>query len=486
MKPGRLKTIILILLILNCFFLIYQIWFKDNIHGYKFSILSEDNPIMRKINSFFGKNKKNAVQGDYKNMFLPMRMVVNRGGANREIYEMPDSSYPELYSKCENYLKQFFQSVNLTYITLTDEEWEELARSRSILIDYDNGLSGSIIGQLYNVPASQIYEQLQKIREIIFLPGDNITKEISVAVKDYESGTIYRYFLPMDKSSLEELIEQYAPADKNKQTTFSYDLKYQEQELYEKVFISPFVYTGDEVPSGYALKASNPLLIEGESSLDIYKIRDNIAKCFDYNTNTIQKYRDKNEAVVFVDTYSTLKVNKNGVLEYTATDEKRGLKLTSSGASNTESAVQLYRLIEEIYQSIELSVPEFKLMNDLEKSSPESQEFQFDRLQSGFLVTTNINNADGTQLLHHFVEATVKNGRLTSFKINIKQYEWTDISQAGIPVLDAVGLLASSFPKDGDIWIDGAYCGYVDDGMTIQLPLCWNLKTDGNYYAAKR
>lgn len=486
MKRGRLKTIVLILLILNCFFLTYQIWFKDNIHGYKFSVLSEDNPIILKLNSLFGKNKKNSVQGDYKNMFLPMRMVVNRGGANREIYDMSNSSYPVLYSNCGEYLKQFFQSVNLTYITITDEQWEELARSRSVLVDFDSGLSSSIIGQLYEVPESQIYEQLQKIREIILLPGDNITKEISIAVKDYQSGISYRYFLPTDKSGLEELIEQYAPADKNKQTALSYDQKYHNQQIFEKVFISPFVYIGDDTPNGYELKALNPLLVKDEDTLDIYKIRDNIIKCFDYNTNTIQKYRDKNEAIVFVDTYSTLKVNQNGVLEYTATDEKRGLKLTSSGVSNTESAVQLYRLIEEIYQSIGLNVPEFKMMNDLDKNPSESQEFHFDRLQNGFLITTNINGTDGNKLLQHFAEATVKNGRLISFKINIKQYEWTDVSQNGIPVMDAISMFANNSLEEEELWIDGVYWGYEDNGVLEQLPLCWNLKTGGSYRATKR
>lgn len=486
MKRGRLKTIILILLILNCFFLTYQIWFRDNIHGYQFSLINEDHPIMRKLTSFFGKNKKNAVQGDYKNMFRPMRLVVNRGGGNRAIYEMQDERYPELFMQCETYLKQFFQSVNTTYITLTEEEWKGLSRSRSILIDYDAGLSGSIIGQLYEVPASQIYDQLQRIREIILLPGDNITKDVSVAVRDYQSGMVYRYFLSIDKGGLENLIEQYAPLDKNQQTTFSFDQKYNEQSPYENVTISPFVYTGLEIPSGYELKASNPLLMKDENILDIYKIRDSIAKCFEYNTNTIQKYRDKNGAIVFVDTYSTLKVNKNGVLEYTATDEKRGLKLTASGANNTECAVQLYRLIEGIYQSIGLNVPDFKMMNDLEKNASESQTFQFDRLQNGFLVTTNINNADGTPLLQHFAEATVKNGKLTSFKINMKQYEWTDTAQTGITVMEAIELFSrQKNAGENTLWIDGTYWGYEDDGLTEQLPLCWNLKTDGSYHAAK-
>ena len=104
MKRGRLKTIILILLILNCFFLTYQIWFRDNIHGYQFSLINEDHPIMRKLTSFFGKNKKNELQGYYKNMFRPMRLVVNRGGGNRAIYEMQDERYPELFMQCETYI----------------------------------------------------------------------------------------------------------------------------------------------------------------------------------------------------------------------------------------------------------------------------------------------------------------------------------------------------------------------------------------------
>lgn len=495
LKKDRIMTFVLVALIASSIYMTIRMWFVEKLwpEGYNFFAswekIAEDLPIPK-----FLRGNSDASAPMHEDMFLPRKIMINRSGSSRSMYRSGDREFVALNQFTKDILSQLFKKDGVRYIVVEKEtDFYDTLKSKSILLDYPVQMPTRLLGQLYEAAESSIYSQVTSVKEIVIVPGDSVTNETIVMMKDSKTNIIYKYFIPFSKTDLEQEIEKYSKG--NAANMFSaYELGFYRRstaaELQPQVVIDPFVFldTTNEEIRVPALSGFNPFTLGRLESMDS-NIVSRILKVFDYNPNTISKHIDDSYTMVFVENYSTLKLHTNGLLEYSTIDSKKGIKLRkkTDGADNMQSFLEsmdtIAEMITQIWRALDMpDMPDMRISSDITDKKYGSYQLYIDYLYDGMPVLVEIAGEDGIEQMRHAIEITVENNVLQSFRIFLRSYEKNEEITANMPLIHALDNLynASSEPYVAtDIFM-----GYVENGTGEPVRSCWNIQLkDGSTVA---
>ena len=480
-KKERVKSIILVFLITSSVFFAEQLWLSEKLWsgGYNFFIKGNNNTIIRSIakNIKLLVNKEDTYVLSQEYLHYPHRIVVNYSG-NRAVYLNSQASYMKFFSavskpfiellKCE----QEFRHTTID----KEEEWLALLKGRSLYIDFGVAYNTKLLGQLFGVRDTALFSHIPSIKEFILIPGDNISNDITFYLKDYKTGKVNKFLLEYDRKSLMDLLEEYAEYQ-TPRYTYSFEIGLDldmttNGNQANKVILAPDVLFPLEKQETMVIQSYNP--IDFESDYTINKILD----AFNYSPNTIRKYTEADNTIVYVENYSKLKISPDGLIEYNAVEPGKGLELVKDLSAQQASVPTLYEsliLAMDFINEIETVKEDLYLTGNLleNQNRPGRYKFTFDYYYNGLPIIINLENKD----IRHAVEVEVINGTLNTYRQYVRKYEYSDeveINVSVTQVLDTIFTMEEI--QDSPVIIENLFLTYMERGKgTMQYPE-WGVK----------
>ena len=180
----------------------------------------------------------------------------------------------------------------------------------------------------------------------------------------------------------------------------------------------------------------------------------------------MRRYTEAGGTVVFVENNAILKLDKNGYLEYQATDG--GIEISSTGDKHT-NIVNVASVAARINEAVGSSCS----VRISENENAVGNKYLFDYIVSGIPVKIN------TDKISSGVEAVVENGVLKSYKQLIRKYEVTNSRAALTEFFTALDDVISKYSGFmNEINIDKMYFGYSDNGEPGEKLADWVVKVD--------
>ena len=306
---GRIKTYILILLVISSVMLSGSLWF-DDYHGFSafFTQIGE------KLFSSLMNIGKEDIQTKYEKLFAPSKIIVNDGEEGHWILVSTQPSGDKFWKKTKDILKTVssYQTGSMGS-SVEKSEWSEIISKKSIIVKYNFPLSTDMFAIILKTDKKKINEDLKDVDAMaIATLGDNITFYLQ-RLKDGKY-TYIKYSLPVNDIISDEdfdyifsndsLIKytQLSEALGNVSSNLAYD---------DDVLVPIFSFTSSKKKTVQLNQVEIDPLIGLEEAEEIDKLVDKTFGGTDYS-----KFIKNDGTHIFIDEKNnTLKIYSNGITE---------------------------------------------------------------------------------------------------------------------------------------------------------------------------
>ena len=486
MKTKRyLKDAILILLIISTLFLTVQIWMGSNpvANGNKsvFSVIVD--PIIQ----LFSHEQEASLSDSLGNLMRPQKIVLNQSTKRAVLYSS-DNFFSKVHDACDNLIKKYCQGTLkiLSKETVPEEVYYSALKENSIYINYGNIYDyrlffNSICGET----SKDLNGDISSLREYIISLNDNILNNVTIYMKDYKSGNVYRYIVEEDKATYDRLLTEYF-IDKGAQTlNYSFELNFHKQEsgvgtLTKLVFEPKILFHLSPVASAVVTPDMNRF--QDWSSLGPDTI-DDLLNAFQVNPMTMRKYTDLANARVYVENDATLMLYPGGILKYQAVESGKGLPVATTSDKGTFDIYSAVTSAVNFVVDLNHKLPQndtnsLRLCCDLvENTTSKTYQFTFDLYVNG-LPVLQIDPDTGKSC--HAIEMTISDGYIKYYRQFFHQYKTGNAVETIPPVIGAMDDLVDRLnPQEESIYVLNIARCYVDGQDQEALLPQWMVSVNG-------
>ena len=464
MKKERIKSFILILLIVNSIQLTAQLWLDSSAVGLNWSVSS--------LFSFWNNGNDDLNESKmYANATRPRRAIVNGGGA-REVYITDSKEYESAmniaYAVLDSMRNNTVSIQNISY-----EQWQNLFKGKSLYLDYGFSVNNDTLNSMYGFDVEQSdFDSFKKASGIIITP-DAVTNTCSVAVWDEEDNSVYEYKFSCDAIGVLEFIEN-CTIGKQQNDTFAFEINLDTAsttvgEVERKVGLTPLSLLSISAEMLEEKQIETKSIFE--DGADLEKFAEKALPAFGYNPSRLRKTVQADGTIEFVENNATIKFMADGTVEYNAVSKDRGMKV-SDGTPNANQAVSdVLKVVRQLRQQsgMEQTSMNLHLASELIDNKENDYQVSFDNMYNGIVV----NYPNG---YNHGVYARVEDGYITNFVIHLVDIEETGETVQTIPVLSAIDILYAIHGTDKMIIDDVYKCYDLDGGEDISVKWAFEVR----------
>ncbi|MCK9478312.1 MAG: hypothetical protein M0R40_02280 [Firmicutes bacterium] len=450
MRKEQIKSVVLVLLILNCVQLTGQIWFNKKLWpgGYNFFAFN------------FSSTAMNAVK--------PQRLVINGGNA-REVYYPRQKQYNDIYKNVTNIIANFIDSDDLRGTAAVKDDWKTFLKDKSILLSYGHSMDSGSFTSSFNKAVTG-FPYVGVLSDVL-ITGDGVTNETIVCIFNSITETAVTYRLEGGGESFLKYIES-ATFGKNHNKSFAFelfwDLNRENTSIERSVLVDSFVLLPMDNESVNLITAENPL----ENDFTIF---DGIVSALGYTPSTLRKSVSENDNVAsYVENSATIKISPSGMIEYSAVDPQRGIPLQTGKADSLNVVNKVFEITEGIYRQIGIDdIPNIYISSDLIAQKGERFILKMNYSHNGKpIFVYSKDNLAPVDAIH----AEVEGGYLKSFKMFIRTFNEIDDVATTVPVITAFDELAKQIGKTRKVLIEDVFkCYIIKDSLA---EIAWGVKTD--------
>lgn len=459
MNKERIKSFILILLIVNSINLTLQMWFDSNLWNREvFWDALKDTPVIGDIIVFFDKDNDEYIGEQlYDKTMKPRRVVVNGGGA-REVYLKESENYNEAIQYVDDILSGL-SSKNVTVDSIPYEEWKNLFKTKSLYVDYGYKMDSANLNKMYGMSSSSgKFTQASGFSGFIVVP-DTATGRCTVCMLNESNNTVTRYIFSADTKILQSFIEQ-TTYQKQQNDTFAFEINLDvltsaEDNVERKVAFSPLTLL--TIPTENETNA----VLQNNGAFANYEKFEEFAErtlnVFGYTASSLRKNVKNDGTITFVENNATITFYYDGTIEYNAVSKENGLRLSTGNTSAKQAVHDVLNIAGRVWENsgIDAKNLDYHLVSDLSDNSESIYTVKLDNMYNGTTInySTVTNNA---------VLAEVEEGYITKLVIHLSDITETGQSTESAPVLMAIDTVYASYGRSGMI-IDDAYRCYDFD-----------------------
>ena len=460
MNKERIKNLLLVFLIAMNFILGSRILIDKKLwpSGYNFfSNIGNWNitKIYQNIkNQFFDETI-------YKSRFLsPEKIIINTGDQTTRLSLNPDDAeFDGILEEAYMVLQKAFSDDTNTAVSVSREDFYSSLAANSIYLEFSAAYTPNIFARLIGTNSDLVIDIPDGFSQVVI----SYSPKTCVYICDTNNDLFYK--INVNKSS-EDLVMKLGECVENRQDShavinYSFDLKFDQPFGAQKTTISPLVQiysTPEEYP---VIMAKNPIL-NNDSNVN-EDIVDDILKVFDINPNTMSRYTEAGGTAVFVENNATLKIDKNGYLEYEST-------VSSEEPSDEYSLIST---VSSMADGVNKAIKNENAMCLSKVCTSANGTIALDYMAGGLKVKLT------SDKLSHGVEATVENGQLKSYKQLIRAYEVTGKTSVPMEFLTALDTAIFEYSKSmNQININKMYSGYVDNIQDGEKNAEWIVDVD--------
>ena len=483
MRKEKLKTSILLILIACTIILTLNVWFGSGFwpHGYDFFVSLSDRAFFSRI-----LKKEQPYISPMESLAKPKKLVVTNGG-NRAVYYVSDVSYAPFYEEVKAFFNEVLSNEDaVLMVTEVDtEEWydvlrnDEILDTRSIYAEYNSAFSPALFAKVTGIADTWLATKTDSVREFIVAPVGETGEDMLLYVREYTTGRIIKCYIRYGGKA--SLYEKIAAMTENTNYSYAFELNLHGgsagigDAVEQKVVCSPQLLISPDATEGVAITATNPV----DADMDM----EALLSVFQYTARTPNRYVGTDKTVHFVENYGSVNIYPDGVVEYYALNEEKGVNLLPARdgvPSLYDSLNGAVRLAENVWRALVPDMPFDALVSgDLLDEGGGSYTFNMDYYHAGTPVITAVQNAFHPAM-QHAVEMEVKNGRLVRYRHFIRRFESVGEPFENVTMLEAVDGIYMTLPaSQNTLEIKDLFLGYVEDTTAGAKKPVWCARIEG-------
>lgn len=485
-KFRKTKTALLVCLIASSLFLSVHVWFGEELwpEGYNSFVVMLKNSTA--VKTLF---EKNIYSMPKENLSTPQKLVLTNC-SERSVYYNSDENFKPVTDAIKPFVAETLKSrESIKNKLIVDEtEWynvlrnDELLDTRSIYVDYYIASAPALFARMIGIKETWLSSDVSAVKEFIIAPGKD--NEMLFYVRDFSNGTVYKYFVSYDKKdAIYKIIDEYTRGEGGGSFPFSFELNLYGSSagigsgVVQKVFLNPMITlsTGNERHA--VLNAGNP--VTGE------KIPERLLPTFGFRQSARRHYTSADGVEYYVENYSVLKIYSNGLIEYTADDERLAPSLSDEPLSLYEVLNKAIEFSENVWSDCVDDPFNAIVTSNLLESADSSGAYSFtlDYYFNGIPVKVEL-SGDNFADMNHAVEISVKNGKIIKYRQLIRKYSESGESVTNSRSIEALDEIYKNLSaSESETHIDDIFLSYIEDGSdSVKRPVwCAEISGGGLY-----
>lgn len=468
-RTEFLKSVFIVVLTLTFGMLAYSL--------FKTQHLTDDN------NNILNKTTYYSDEIDAINLYFtytsPEYILFNTE-TGREVFYTDSEPYSKAQKILEDINKSIFnQGTQVSEITDAEIDiFTNIDECNLLYVSYPYHRYPRLISQFFENPSSRIAEYISSYKKVILVPAENATEGIFVYIKDEKTGKTYKIKSNIASAGLQKLLGNTKKLD-DRYHSFAYELNFSslaESDDAVGTVLSPDIIIPLKTQFLPVIKVSPPEDFETISdSFTDKAFSTRILNAFNFQESYIRQYIDKDNVLVCVSETATLKLYPDGIIEYNSIDTKSGVNLVGSTKLTPEnsyfySLTGVSHIINSIIPLTDNNEKSFKIrLCDLQSESFEVAEYKF-------MFDYYLNGARIILPLYHGIEATTKDGYLTSMRINLKNFENTYEKTSIEPLFVAIDRFCADKKSQSTILISDCVRSYSLKESVGTVSASWQVK----------
>ncbi len=462
MFKERIKTSVIVLLIVNLIALTCRLWFGNGLLRDEIADFARGLPLAER----FFPDEKISIPREM--LSRPRKILVNDGALWIACYNT-DVAFTPIENRTRQIIEAFLRGDAADSKAVTFRDWQAALENMSIYVELPIAYTPEMLCSVMGVDGGRHPTEFSAIRDFVILPSTEETG-VFILVRDaYDNDNAYIYQFPKDSFSLpagdlaiytENSSGYYEPA-------FSTGVEP------EGVSLDPMVLFFDSRPSTAALIPSNPLEIPENSR--------SIVSAFFNNADTAGRYGEEGTRV-YVENYGDAVIYPVGLFEYRAVDDSKGVKIAETYSSYYETVNSAISFAESLWGMVSDRPLSALVSSDLTQAA-DRIHITMDYYQGGRPVAVSL---DGDfEHLSHGIEMDIVSGRIVSYRQLFRNYSYGETSALSGDFVGALDHFVNEFAVRADPVISDIYIGYMDQGGSESLRAGWlaKLRGDDDTYA---
>ncbi len=465
MLKERIKTSAIFLLFINLIFLTCRLWFSSALWQDNLLEMVQNLPIVR----LFGGESYSI---PLERLSAPRKILINDGSLWIAYYSS-DPVFSPLEARTRQIVEGYLSGEAAESRKITVDEWQRTAENVSIYVEYPIAYSVDMMCAVMGVDSANAPHDVTAIRDFIIIPSDSVSGVYIVVRDAYDDADIYIY--RFDEGSYTLPREDMAVYTEN--NNGYYEPAFSTGVEPEGVSLDPMVLFSDSRPDMAALEPSNPIARQED--------RTDVLSCFFNNVGTAGSYDDNDGVITYVENYGDARIYPNGLFEYEAVGEGKGIKLTSRYSSYYETINAAISFAEAVWNSISDEPLSVLVTSDLTEEESRKIHLTMDYYFDGRPVAVSLSETSRSEQLSHGIEIDIEDGRIISYRQFFRRYREIDTLRLDEEFISALDYFVNNFSYRSGTVISDIYIGYIDRGEKPFLEACWlaNISGDDVTYA---
>lgn len=453
MKIERLKSILLIILVISSIVLTAHKWYSKELWPEGYSFFSD-------VKNFFSQDKpeKSSTFNPNEEVLNPAKIIINNLD-NHIAVTKSSENYSIICPEIKNILKACF--VSDSNAESDTKEWNEQLKSKSCYFNYPVMYDATYFASQLSL---EYKGKINYFKEFLIANDPRLPSVMYVYAKDAETEKIEKTKINYESKDIDAFLNnnKIISDDVN---YYSFELNFDTNEdktLKEHVLIDHDVLINITDKNVKGIKEKN-LFDNIDSNIALYS---DILSVFNYNTTNIRKYVESDNSMVFVENYGTLKLHSNGQLEYISTDESKGIDLKSGSVNGClNSCITFVNTVTNLMDNDKSMY--FEISSDIHGINSKNFTLTFDY----YIYDNKIDIPEERHFQKNAITMEVKNGKIVAYKqIFVSYIPTNETINCGSAIM-AIDQLETHNETISDIFV--AY--KFDQKRDLWLPL-WNIE----------
>lgn len=444
MKFERLKSILLISLVISSIVLTVNKWFNQKLwpEGYNF---------FSNVKNYFVYDNNSEPQVSYSvedHILNPSKIILNNSGQHI-LYSINSPMYVAIASELKELLE--YACLDDEFVLSDINEWNNVLKSKSCYfsypVKYDSDFFFSKLSDKYKVDFESIKE--------FAICGDSLLPSVMyVYVKEASSGDVYKKRIEFDSEIILDEIETCRESD-DEMSYYSFELNFDiesQNQLKDSIIIEPDVLINISMKKVPSITENNLFVNVSENP----RLYNKILEEFGYNASSIRKYIENDNSMVFVENYGTLKFHTNGVLAYKALDYTNGVELSQNSVYDCINSC--ITIVDSITESLNFSSEmHCEMSSDIVDFTSNTFKLVLDYYIDDNMIAVPADLYN----MEHAIEIEVESGKMVSYKQLCLSFESENdfiLCSSAIDAIDSIHVDdGASFKRISDVFIAYTY-----------------------------
>jgi len=475
MLKEKVKNAIIFLCILNALFLTGRIWFNEKLWSSDYNFFVFERPSAWFENLFSPREEEYSMPKE--SLSRPRKIVVNSGNEMTVFYNS-DPAFLGVNDSLQNILVPLLKgnAAEGEPIETGMEEWYAALANRSIYAEYTLSYTPELFAQIQGVQNATVFSSLSAIRDYMIAPDEEGREAFFIRDADEtEQGKVLKFIL---KSEYEAVYPKDQPAE-DELYFFAFDLglssaSEDDDAPEQSVLLSPMVLISANEISASRVYSTNPMI--SDDKLDEETVNRILAR-FGSSARTSRNYTDSDGNQVYIENSGTLKLYRDGMIEYTAISSDGGISVSDTpGGSLYTSLNSAIDFVEDVWEG---AIPNESInvcvSGDLSGAQIDNNtyRFTFDYYVAGNPVQTELSAKGGREEMKHAVEVVISNGSILSYRHFVRRFREEGTAHL-LPMIDALNnILSQDMETENPGRITDMFLSYVEDGSGKELLPEW-------------